>query len=133
MYTLSDVDALSQGRRVERWRGVWFHKRHPPEWLDEFRRRHEEVHALADEQMAACRIFVARTPDDRRRRERLEAAVMEQMHKALKPICDIPEYGMMLAQRWPSRGTHHRPVPDDQSAVRHQRLICHMAAPVFPC
>lgn len=100
-YNLFDVTALCRGLRVQRWQGFWSKKR-PAEKVAEFERRREELRELALDQMAACQIFAAQFPTEDRLLERLEAAIMNQLHNSPKPFSDIPDRGMMLAPRWQS-------------------------------
>jgi hypothetical protein len=96
-YTILDIRRLQAGERQEIWHG-WAEARRPERKL-EFARRKEELTAAALQQLRGMHIFVAKV-DDRRLRERTEAATMYALYSAAK-FSDIPDKGMRLAPRLP--------------------------------
>ncbi|MBL0171905.1 MAG: hypothetical protein IPP90_14515 [Gemmatimonadaceae bacterium] len=98
VYTILDVDALRDGKRVEHWHGFWT-KARPRERVAEYEVRRLELEAAARRQLSSFRIFVVDVGTAPRILERFEAAVMQFLYAQPNPLCDIPDRGMMLAPR----------------------------------
>ena len=92
---------MKNGRRKEIWHGAewagwrWAER---PERRTEYATRQDEISAAANLQLRTFRVFAAQV-DDRRIRERIEAAVMNCLYAASVPMCDVPDRGMRLTPR----------------------------------
>ena len=98
VYTILDVDALKQGVRHEIWHGFWYRPR-AAERTSDYEARRAELTESARTQLSSFRIFVANVGTAPRVLERLEAGIMQFLYAQPKPLCDIPDKGMMLARR----------------------------------
>ena len=98
VYTILDVDALQRGVRRELWHGFWMRPR-SAERTTEYETRRLELEEAARRQLSSFRIFVASVGIAPRILERLEAAIMQHLYAQPKPLCDLPDTGMMLAPR----------------------------------
>lgn len=99
-YTILDVEAARAGLRHERWHGWAFARQHP-----DLRTEHLDfIRAAAREELAACRLFTATEPD-RRRRERIEFAIIHAAYASGQPWGDLVDGGMSL------RGRDNREMP----------------------
>jgi hypothetical protein len=96
-YTVLEVPALQQGRRCEVWHGWGYARAHRAEFVA----RQREIRDAAKRHMAAHRLFVAHV-EERRIRERIEAAIMKCLYALPPPLCDVPDRGMMLAPGRPN-------------------------------
>lgn len=96
-YTVLDIAMLQRGWRQEIWHGWGYARSHRAEFAE----REVEIRAAAKRQMAGFRVFVAHV-DDRRVRERLEAAIMHCLYLVPSALCLIPDRGMRLSPRRPS-------------------------------
>ena len=97
-YNVLDAGLLRQGKRSLIWQGFWMKPR-PAERIAEFELRRLEITAAVAAQLAEFRIFVANLGDDKRLRERVEAAIMNCLYEEPPPASSIPDRGMMLAPR----------------------------------
>jgi hypothetical protein len=93
-YTVLDVAALNQGQRCEVWHGWGYARTHRAQFAE----RRSEIRDASNRQMASFRVFVAHA-EDRRIRERIEAAIIHCLYAAPPPLCDLPDRGMMLSPR----------------------------------
>ena len=94
-YTIMDAAALQDGRREEIWHGWGW----SPEKRVDFRKRKDTILDAASKQLAAYRVFVADVDPRPRILERLEGAIWNLLYALPKPFCDIPDRGVMIAQR----------------------------------
>ena len=100
-YTLFDMPEMKNGRRKEIWHGAewagwrWAER---PERRTEFATRQDEIRDATNLQLRTFRVFAAQV-DDRRVRERIEAAIMNCLYAAPSPMCDVPDRGMRLTPR----------------------------------
>lgn len=101
VFSLYDLEQLSQGVKRTIWKGQLWKKR-DQKMQQEFESRKTQLHLLANQQMQACRIFACECTTKPRILERLEAEMMRQLYTAEKPFSDIPPKGMRLSPRWPS-------------------------------
>jgi hypothetical protein len=100
-YTIFDIAEMKNGRRKEVWHGAewagwrWAER---PERRVEFVERQTEILAATKLQLSTFRVFAA-SVDDKRVRERMEAAIMNCLYAAPSPMCDLPDRGMRLTPR----------------------------------
>ena len=102
VYNVLDIGAMKKGIRKEVWHGFWMMKNRSPKKQKEYDTRRLLIDKAARKQLAGFRVFAANIGTQPRILERLEAAIMENLYKQLKPVSDIPDKGMMLAPRWKS-------------------------------
>lgn len=93
-YTVFDVSEAEQGRRVEIWHGWSYARTH----REEFNKRREEILIAVEEQLKSFRVFVARSPE-KRKRARFEAAIMNNIYNSTEPWAELADRGMALSKR----------------------------------
>lgn len=95
-YTVLDVEAARAGVRREHWHG-WGHAKSNPA----LRATHIDfIRAVARQELAAYRLFLA--PEaDMRRRERIEFAILHAAYASRQPWGDLVDGGMSLRGRSP--------------------------------
>lgn len=94
-YTVLDIVAMQQGKRVEIWHGWGWN----PEKRAKFDDDKVEITEAVHKQLTGFRVFVANLGTEPRILERFEASVMNNLYKQPSPYCDIPDRGMHLAPR----------------------------------
>ena len=94
------MEAMQRCERKEIWHGSQWTGIEPSP--DETKM----IEAAGQRMMADLRLFIAEMPDERRLRQRVEAAIMLGLYNAPKPLCDLPDTGMYL-----------RPRPSDEGAI----------------
>lgn len=93
-YTILDVEAARAGVRREHWHGWEFAKSNPA-----LRTTHLDfIRASARQEMMAYRLFMA-SESDRRRRERIEFAILHAAYASRQPWGDLVDGGMSLRGR----------------------------------
>ena len=96
-YTLLDLHSLRQGIRKEIWHGLWAGY-NSDKRKAEFVRRKDELQNVANEQMSALKIFVAKI-NKKRLQQRIEAAIVQTLYEAEQPYCDLPDRGTLRMPR----------------------------------
>jgi len=96
-YTILDVNAAEIGERKEIWHGWQYAKTHQ----DEFIEQKETILNAVEKQLEAYRIFIAEVPD-KRKRERIEAAIMHNIYVSKEPWSELADRGMFLKERYNS-------------------------------
>lgn len=97
-YNILDISAMQEGRRVEVWHGWGW----SPDKRLLFEKWKEGLSLAAQKQLAGFRIFASVLSATERLLERIEASIMKSLDRAPRPLCDIPDRGMMLRPRRPS-------------------------------
>jgi len=97
-YHILNVSALKEGIREVIWHGWGW----TPEKRVDFEERQLAIIEAARKQLLYTRLFVAEVETGPRILERLEASIMNTLYKQSRPVCDIPDKGMMLSPRWTS-------------------------------
>ncbi len=97
-YNVLDIVNAQQGVRKEVWHGWNYARSH----REEFEERKPIIIDAVRNQLRGFRIFLAVMGPEPRILERLEAAIMNALYEQPPPLCDIPDQGMHLAQRWAS-------------------------------
>jgi len=114
-----DIAAMQQGIRKEIWHGWGW----SPEKRADFEKQRQEILNAAREQLQGFRIFAADVGTEPRILERLEASIMNNLHKQPSPFCDIPDRGMMLSPRWDSEAPI---ITENRCTVRLYGLPVHL-------
>lgn len=96
-YTILDIDAAQKGIRKEIWHGWNYAK----ENQDEFIEKKEMILKSIEEQLKSFRIFIAEIPD-KRKRERLEAGIMQNIYISKDFWSELADRGMYLKGRYNS-------------------------------
>ena len=93
-YTVFNVKAAEQGRRVEIWHGWSYARTH----REEFNERKEEILNAVENQLKSFKVFVAQVPD-KRERARFEAAIMNSIYDSTEAWAELADRGMALSKR----------------------------------
>ena len=96
-YTVLNVQAAENGDRKEVWHGWGYAKTHQ----DEFEANKEKIREAVDRQLCAFKIFIAKL-SDKRKRERMEAAIMHNIYVSKEPWSELADRGMFLKERYNS-------------------------------
>jgi len=96
-YNVIDVEAAERGERVEIWHGWQYAKMH----REEFIKMKERILDAVERQLMAFRIFIAEICD-KRKRERIEAALMLNIYNLQEPWAELADRGMFLKGRYNS-------------------------------
>ncbi len=96
-YTVLSVEAAILGEREEIWHGWNYAKSHPEEFLA----RKDTILSAVKEQLGAFRLFITEV-EDKRLRERLEAALMMNIYLSKEPWAELADRGMHLKGRYNS-------------------------------
>jgi hypothetical protein len=94
-YTLLDVESAKVGVRKELWHGWQYAKRHRSIYLD----NKDIILELAEKELIAYRIFISEVAD-RRKRERIEAAILVNTYSSKALWADLIDGGMSLRSRY---------------------------------
>jgi hypothetical protein len=90
---------MQKGIRRKVWQGFWT-EMPPKERLAEYKKRQLKIQEAARKQLAGFRVFAADIGTRKRIRERLEAAIMNNLYyKQSKPFCVVPDRNMRLIPR----------------------------------
>ncbi|MBA2500091.1 MAG: hypothetical protein H0V30_10225 [Chitinophagaceae bacterium] len=96
-YTILDTEAAKRGERKEIWHGWGYARTHQEEFL-----QHKEfLLSAVEKHFCAYRLFVAEVAD-RRKRERIESAIMLSIYNSKELWNDMADTGMALRQRYNS-------------------------------
>ncbi len=94
-YTVLDVSSARVGIRKEMWHGWDYAKKNRKEYFE-----HEAIILnLIREELRAYRIFVAKV-DDKRKRERIEFAIIHGIYRSKDPWSNLVDGGMALRGRF---------------------------------
>ena len=94
-YTIFDVNAAEKGERREIWHGWNYAKEHQEEYI----LRKAEIMKAVEEQLKSFKIFIAEI-NDKRIRERFEAAIMHYIYYCKEPWAELADRGMFLNGRY---------------------------------
>lgn len=94
-YTLLDVESAKNGVRKELWHGWKYAKEHQNIYLE----NKDTILELVEKELKAYRIFVSEVTD-RRKRERIEAAILINIYSSKEPWADLMDGGMLLRRRY---------------------------------
>jgi hypothetical protein len=92
-WTILDIESMQRCERREIWHGS--------QWtgITPGPADHAKIEEGSRRMMADLRLFVAEMPDERRLRQRVEAAIMLGLYDTPAPLCDLPDRGMHLRPR----------------------------------
>lgn len=93
-YTVLDVEYAKNGERKEKWHGWEYAKKHRDEFID----NKDLILQFVEKELQAYRIFITEVPG-RRKRERIEFAIMQSIYSSKKPWADLVDGGMALRGR----------------------------------
>jgi hypothetical protein len=99
-YTIFDVPSIQEGKRKVVWPGFWFTKNIPPEQIEEYKNRRDEIKEATDDFLSNYRLFIAELPQSQRLLERIEAAIMFNLYAMTGPESKIPARGMKLTPKY---------------------------------
>lgn len=101
-YNVYDFKALRKGKRVVVWKWMGLGDISPSAQA-RFNKHRVDVTIDVCKLLAGCRVFTANIGTVPRILERLEAAIIVNLHeKQPAPFCTIPDSGMHLEGRWDS-------------------------------
>ena len=93
-YNVLDVSSAERGERKEIWHGWGYAKQHQ----DEFIYNKELILSAVEDQLQSFRVFVAEI-EDSRKRERIEAAIMQGIYTSKEHWSELSDRGMFLKGR----------------------------------
>lgn len=93
-YTVLDVQAAENGERKEIWHGWQYAKDH----RSEFEINKDLILKAVEQHLKACRIYISEV-SDKRKRERIEAAIMHNIYASKEPWSELSDRGMHLKER----------------------------------
>lgn len=93
-YTVLNITSAKKGERKEIWHGWGYAKKHQNEFL------HHKDYILnsVKNQLTAYRLFITKIPD-RRKKERIEFAIIQNAYISKEPWGDLVDGGMALRGR----------------------------------
>lgn len=94
-YTLLDVESAKKGVRKELWHGWQYAKEHQNIFLE----NKDVILEMAESELSAYRIFISEV-SDRRKRERIEAAILINSYSLREPWVDLIDGGMSFRSRY---------------------------------
>ncbi|NLY75526.1 MAG: hypothetical protein GX075_09510 [Firmicutes bacterium] len=94
-YTVLDVEYAKVGERKEIWHGWEYAKKH----RDEFIENKDLILQFVEKELQAYKIFITEVLD-RRKRERIEFAIMQSIYSSKEPWDDLVDHGMALRGRF---------------------------------
>ena len=94
-YTVLDVQSAENGIRKEIWHGWTYAKTHQ----DEFINNEKTILNAVQNQLNSFRIFIAEIPE-KRKRERIEAATMQNIYSSKEGWSELADRGMFLTLRY---------------------------------
>ena len=97
-YTVLNAASALRGVRQEVWHGWGYARQH----REEFEDNKAIILKAVELQLGKFRIFTADVKGITRARERIEAAIMNNLYTQLPPLGDFPDKGMQLSPRWDS-------------------------------
>lgn len=96
-YNVLDVSYAIKGERQEVWHGWEYAKVH----RDEFEQNKDEILQAVDHQLRSFRIFITEIRDVRKR-ERIEASLMNNLYLSKESWAELADRGMFLKGRYNS-------------------------------
>ena len=94
-YTVLDVEYARIGIRKEIWRGWEYAKKH----RDEFSRHKDFILQCVKKELEAYRLFITEV-EDKRKRERIEFAIVQSVYGSKEPWANLIDGGMSLRGRF---------------------------------
>ena len=94
-YNVLDVEYARIGIRKEIWHGWEYAKEH----RDEFSRHKDYILQFVKKELKAYRIFITEV-EDKRKRERIEFAIVQSVYGSKEPWADLIDGGMALRGRF---------------------------------
>lgn len=94
-YTLLDVESAKTGLRKELWHGWQYAKEHQ----DTFLENKDIILEFVEKELISYRLFISEIAD-RRKRERIEAALLINAYSSKEPWHDLIDGGMALRGRY---------------------------------
>lgn len=94
-YTILDVDYAKVGIRKEIWHGWGYAKEH----RDEFLRYKNYIMSFIKKELESYRIFITEV-EDKRKRERIEFAIVQNIYSSKEPWANLIDGGMTLRGRF---------------------------------
>ncbi|SHK98390.1 hypothetical protein SAMN02745123_03815 [Desulforamulus aeronauticus DSM 10349] len=110
-YTLLDVEFAKNGLRKELWHGWQYAKEHQ----DTFLENKDVILKFAEKELISYRLFISEIAD-RRKRERIEAALLINAYSSKEPWHDLIDGGMAL------RGRYNYEIPIEVKNVCSHKL-----------
>lgn len=98
LYTVLDVAAGQKGERKEIWHG-WPRKAQEQEHRAQFQQYQDHIRKCVNDELRAYRLFAADI-GDKRKRQRVEAAIVMEAYRSKQPWADLIDGGMRLDGRW---------------------------------
>jgi hypothetical protein len=93
-YTVLDIECAKIGERKEIWHGWEYAKAHH----DEFLEHKDYILKSVEKELGAYRLFITEVTD-KRKRERIEFAIMQSIYSSKEPWADLVDGGMALRGR----------------------------------
>ena len=90
-----DIKAAQKGEREEIWHGWQYAKAHQ----NEFIKQKNYILKAVENQLKSFRIFIVENSDVRKR-ERIEAAIMQKIYNSKEPWSELADRGMFLKGRY---------------------------------
>ncbi len=94
-YNILDSDCARNGEREEIWHGWKYAKTHKEEFLE----KKDYILEATEKQLKSFRIFIAEIPE-LRKRERIEAALMQNIYVSKESWSELADRGMHLKGRY---------------------------------
>lgn len=94
-YTVLDVDSAKNGIRKELWHGWQYARDHQKQFFS-YKNR---IMELVEKELRAYRIFITQV-DNRRKRERIEAALLIDIYSSTERWADLFDGGMSFRRRY---------------------------------
>ena len=93
-YNVLDVESAEIGERKEIWHGWHYAKTHQEEFIE----KKDIILSAVEKQLGAFRIFIAEV-SEKRKRERIEAAIMQNIYASKETWSELADRGMFLTSR----------------------------------
>ena len=93
-YTVLDVECAKRGLRKEIWHGCGYAKAHQAEFLE----HRDIILKSVKKELESYRLFVTEVAE-KRKRERIEFAIMQSIYTSKEPWADLVDGGMALRGR----------------------------------
>lgn len=94
-YTVLEFKSAERGERKEIWHGWGYARQHQ----DEFLQHKEYILKSAENELASYKLFVTEVAD-KRKRERIEFAIIQHAYLSKEPWRDLLDGGMALRGRF---------------------------------
>jgi hypothetical protein len=94
-YTVLDVESAKIGVRKELWHGWQYAREHQQQFLE----HKDDILEFVKNELTAYRLFITQIAD-RRKRERIEAAILINTYRSKEPWADLFDGGMSFRGRY---------------------------------